>query len=131
MAIPRAMPPHPNFWEPLPSEHEIALPSGARLGLGKLCLKPNLELHVLARRDYPGETHIGHGLVIFIAVVGLNVLQLRGQITLVNNLQSFDLFRAVFLRFPFVVSSIAASFEFSLAYPGRVGLKRILIEMER
>src|SRR5215472_11320524 len=44
VAIPRALPPHPHFREPLPAQHEITFPSRSGLRLGKLSLECDLEL---------------------------------------------------------------------------------------
>ncbi len=103
VAIPRAVPPNSHFRKPLAAEQEIAFPSRTSLGLGKFCLKGNLELNECARRDRFRDMQIDDGLIIFIAVVRSDVLQVLGDVPLVDDLNAFDVFGPVVLVFPLVV----------------------------
>ena len=48
VSVPGSVPPDSDFGEPLAAENEIAFPSGARLGFGKLRLEGDLELNECA-----------------------------------------------------------------------------------
>ncbi len=123
VAIPGSMPPHAYFGKPLAAEHEITLPSGTGLGLGKLGLKCDLELDIRARRDRLSQLQVNHGLVIFVAIVGRDELQLRSQISLAHHFDALDVFRAVILVFPLLVASVAAAHELGVATNVALGWK--------
>jgi len=55
VAIPGAVPPYADLRKPLAAEHEIALPSGARLGFGEFRLEGDLELNESASGNGLGE----------------------------------------------------------------------------
>ena len=76
------MPPHPYFGEPLSAEKEVTLPPRPRLGFWKLCDEGELELNVGTDRDGFRDEQIDHRLIIFIAVVRRDELQILRQVTL-------------------------------------------------
>src|SRR6202041_581823 len=120
-----------DLWKPLAAEGEIALPSGARLGLGKFGLKHNLELHIGAGGDRFQNMNIDDGLVVFISIVRRDVLLFPSHVALAHYLNLFNFFRAIFLVFPLVVGGVAAALDLGLMHPRGFWLKRILIKMER
>ena len=100
VAVPGSVPPDADFRKPLAAEQEIALPSGAGLGFGKFGLEGDLELDECAGRDWLGKMQIDDRLIIFIAVVGSDVLQAFGEVSLSDDFDALDVFGAVVLVFP-------------------------------
>jgi hypothetical protein len=131
MTIPAAVPPDANLGEPLPAQHEVAFPSRARLRFRKLRLKRDLELNVRPGRDGLRNFEVDYSLVVFVAVVGRDELQLRSQIALTHDFKALDVLRAVILVFPFLIASIAAAHQFGIAHKCGLRLKCVLIKMER
>src|SRR5215469_13942410 len=110
------MPPDTDLGEPLAAKNKITFPSRARLRPGKLGLESDLELNECAGGNGLGEAQIDNGLIIFIAVVRGDELQVLGEVALAHNVNAFDVFRTVILRLPFLVSCVAAAHEFRAAY---------------
>src|SRR5215472_15569713 len=125
------MPPDSDFGEPLPAEQEIALPSGARLGLREFGLEVDFELHECAGGNRFPKAQIHDRLIILIAVVRGRELQVGSRVPLADNLDLLNLFGAVKLVLPFRISSIAGAHELGITNKRCVRLKGILIEMER
>ncbi len=131
MAIPSAVPPDSDLGKPLAAEHEIPIPAGALHGLRKLIVKCDLELDIPIRRNRFEQMHLRHCAIVFVVVVGMNVLQLRSKIALPYHFEAFDLFCSVAFLVPLFKVLIASSLTFPFAHPGRCRLKRIQIKMER
>ena len=55
----------------------------------------------------------------------------NGQVALAYDFKTLDIFRAVFLLFPFVIARVAAAFDLGFPHPGGLRLKGVLIKMER
>ena len=78
-----------------------------------------------------GKLQVDDGLVVFVAVVRCDELQLPGQVALTDDFKTLDVFRAIFFCLPTRRRRCRGCLGFGFAYPGGFGLKRILIKMER
>ena len=92
MTVPGSVPPHADLGEPLSTEQEIALPSGAGLGLRQLIVKCDFELDESAGGIGFVEVQINNGLVVFVAIVGRDELQILGEIALPDDFDALDVF---------------------------------------
>lgn len=52
VAVPRAMPPHPDLGKPLPAKNKVVIPAGPCQRLRKLIVKLDLELHIPIRWNW-------------------------------------------------------------------------------
>src|SRR5207249_11926306 len=131
VTIPRALPPHSDFWKPLSAQHKIALPSCARLRLRQLIVEYNFELHIRTGRNRLRYTHVHDGLVILVAIIRLDELQVFRQISLPHHFKAFDLFRTVFCVLPLRIVCVAITDELGFAHPRCLGLESVQIKMKR
>src|SRR5256885_10353954 len=74
MTIPRSMPPHPYFGEPLATQKKVTLPSGTRLGFWKLCDEGDLELNIGTGGEPVCGAPIDYRLIIINFVLPWDVL---------------------------------------------------------
>jgi len=100
MAIPRVMPPHAHFREPLRHHKEIPLVAGALHHFRKLVVKCDFENDVRAWRDRLCELHLENRVVVRIAVVRLNELDALREVALPCYLERFHFAGAVVLGVP-------------------------------
>src|SRR6266568_4662141 len=127
MAVPTALPPHPDFRKPLRSHDEIALVAGPREHRSKTIMEGDLELHRATGRHRLRKLHFKDSAVVAIAVVPCDKVYLRGQISHAHSFEGLDLSRRQVLRLPFEVAFVAPDFP----YECRVRLKGIQVKMER
>ena len=121
------MPPHPYFGEPLATQKKVTLPSGTRLGFWKLCDEGDLELNVSAGGNRFRDAQIDYRLIIIIAVIRCDVLQVLRQVPLTYDFNALDVLRPVVFGLPLLVPGIASTHELGVAHKRRFGLKCVLV----
>ena len=94
-------------------------------------MKLDLELNVPIRGNWFSQVHLHYRVIIFVVVVGMNILQLRSKIALPYDFEASDLHSSVTLGIPFFKVLVARSFAFAFAHPSCCRLKRIQIKMKR
>src|SRR5208282_2618373 len=90
VAVPGSVPPHAYLRKPLAAEHEIALPTGTRLRFRHLIVEGDFELDVRTGGDRFGDGQLNHGLVVFVAIIGSDEVELRSQIALASDFDALD-----------------------------------------
>ena len=104
VAVPGAVPPHPDLWEPLSDHEEIAFVTGASEHLRELVVEGDPECYLGTRHHRLPQADLKDGVVVGIAesggVVRLDEMHLSGKITLAHGFERLDLDRTVVLRVP-------------------------------
>src|SRR5207249_6410483 len=108
MAVPTVVPPHSDLREPLRNNKEIPLVAGACDNFRKVVVEANPKLDVFAGQHGFRQAHPKDRVVVLVAVVRLDKLNLLRQLTHSRDGEREDFDRAKMLRVPPGIGARAA-----------------------